>query len=142
MKVTIDFVLLTRYNKSMQQEEHTVLTDEQKKRKKQNKLYLSRYSRASLVLVYFLALFVLIGSLLASREADIIQWNWAIQVSLAFLIIAGVSWVVHVVAAFKMALAKSEKDILNASMLKNTFGILFYPYLLVGVVFLVVAILT
>jgi len=116
----------------VQPQQNAGLTDEQKQR------YLSRYSRASLVLVYFLALFVLIGSLLASTSVNIIQWNWATRVSLIFLVISGFSWVVHVVAVFE--LARSKKYSVDANRLRVISGVIFYPCLLIGVVCLIVAI--
>jgi len=121
----------------MQRQRKTKLTKEQKKIINR---YLNRYPRASLVLVYYLAVFVLIGSLLVNTNADIIQWNLVIQVALILLVTSSFSWVVHIIAASALAQSKTNENYVHAKRLANIATFIFYPCLVAAVILLIIAI--
>jgi len=57
-----------------------------------------RVGQASLL--YILALYILLGALLAGGE--IFTWNWLIRGVMALLVLSGLSWLVYILAADKL----------------------------------------
>jgi len=116
----------------MQPKEKTRLTPE---------AIVSRHSRtAVLILVFYLALFVLVGSLLMSNNTGIIQWNGLTRAMLVFMITSGISWIVHTLAVFKVALEPPNPRYNRIVALREIFGGLYIICFPVAIVLLIVAI--
>jgi len=99
----------------------------------------SRHTRtAVLILVFYLALFVLSGSLLSDN--GIFQWNWVIQVALAFLIASGISLIISTFATFKIVLEPTNPSNDSLDTLSDIAGRLFSICFFGGNCFLIAAI--
>jgi len=119
------------------------LADAEKKEKELVTRYLTRHFRtAILVLAYHLAVFVLIGALLANNRVDLLQWNWVAQLALTLLIVSGFSWIISNIAVFRLGRERPHKYTTHLTVSYYLSGGLYVISFPAAIVFLIVAIFT